>query len=132
MRLVCSISIWVLFYFAPVISQTLEERSGFPEKKESDTEVPSPGRETGLLKSSALVTIKVYQKVISSQDVPSCKFSPSCSNFGVQSIQQHGVLRGILLTGDRLLRCNPFVGSGHYAYDGEKFQDPVSNYSHRR
>lgn len=132
MRFVRLASIWVLFCFGPVISQTSDERSGFPEKKESDMEVLSPGKEMGLLKSSAVVSIKIYQKMISSQDVPSCKFSPSCSNFGVQSIQRYGVLRGILLTGDRLLRCNPFVGSGHYAYDGEKFQDPVSDYSHRR
>ena len=77
--------------------------------------------------SSALVWIRIYQKGISSQDLPSCVFHPSCSRFAFGSIEQYGVLKGILLASDRLLRCNPFAPK-YYQFDGEKFSDPVYRY----
>jgi len=48
--------------------------------------------------------IRIYQKYISTQDLPACNFTPSCSRFGMGSIQKYGFFRGILLTADRLLR----------------------------
>jgi putative membrane protein insertion efficiency factor len=47
-----------------------------------------------------------YQSIVSPQISAQCLYSPSCSNFSKQSIQQYGLLKGILLSADRLLRCN--------------------------
>jgi putative component of membrane protein insertase Oxa1/YidC/SpoIIIJ protein YidD len=53
----------------------------------------------------ALGAIRLYQLVLSSQDAPSCPFSPSCSHFGQEAIRRFG-FQGLLMTSDRLQRCN--------------------------
>lgn len=87
-------------------------------------------QETSELKLAATGLIRLYQKFISSQDGPTCSFSPSCSRFGMACIQEYGVLRGVLLTADRLLRCNGSQ-SRHYHKDNVtgKYIDPVSDYA---
>ena len=89
-------------------------------------------KSTGSLSESKLVAIgliKFYQKFISSQDIPACNFIPSCSEFACQSIQKCGLLKGILLTSDRLQRCNG-LSTQYYKIDQKsgKFIDPVENY----
>ena len=87
-------------------------------------------QETSELKLVATGLIRLYQKFISSQDAPTCSFSPSCSRFGMGCIQEYGILRGVLLTADRLLRCN---GSQSNLYHRDrvtgKYIDPVSDYA---
>ena len=87
-------------------------------------------RETSELKIAATGLIHLYQKFISSQDGPACRFSPTCSRFGMACIQEYGIGRGILLTADRLLRCN---GSQSQYYEKDsltgKYIDPVSDYA---
>ena len=87
-------------------------------------------QETSELKLAATGLIRLYQKFISSQDGPACPFTPSCSRFGMACIQEYGVLRGVLLTADRLLRCN---GSQARYYPKDhltgKYIDPVSDYA---
>ncbi len=87
-------------------------------------------QETSELKIVATGLIRLYQKFISSQDSPACNFHPTCSHFGMACIQEYGVLRGILLTADRLLRCNGSQ-SQHYHKDSVtgKYIDPVSDYA---
>lgn len=87
--------------------------------------------ETSELKFAATGLIRLYQKYISSQDGPTCNFTPTCSRFGMACIQEYGVLRGILLTADRLLRCNG-AKSSHYHKDPStgKYIDPISDYDH--
>ena len=87
-------------------------------------------QETSELKLAATGLIRLYQKFISSQDGPSCGFSPSCSRFGMACIQEYGVFRGVLLTADRLLRCNGSQ-SRHYHKDNVtgKYIDPASDYA---
>ena len=82
------------------------------------------------LKFAATALIRLYQKFISSQDGPTCSFSPSCSQFGMGAIKEYGILRGVLLTADRLLRCNGSQAQ-HYHKDpnSEKYVDPISDYS---
>lgn len=50
--------------------------------------------------------LRFYQIVISTQDRPSCMFTPSCSNYAREAIELHGFLAGILMASDRLQRCN--------------------------
>ena len=86
--------------------------------------------ETSELKLAATGLIRLYQKFISSQDGPTCNFQPTCSRFGMACIREYGVARGILLTADRLLRCNGSQ-SQHYHKDSVtgKYMDPVSDYA---
>ena len=87
-------------------------------------------QETSELKVVATGLIRLYQKFVSSQDGPTCNFHPTCSRFGMACIQEYGVVRGMLLTADRLLRCNGSK-SQHYHKDGVtgKYIDPVSDYA---
>ena len=87
-------------------------------------------QETSELKIVATGLIRFYQKFISSQDSPTCNFQPTCSRFGMACIQEYGVARGVLLTADRLLRCNGSQ-SQYYHKDSVtgKYIDPVSDYA---
>jgi hypothetical protein len=42
-----------------------------------------------------------------------CRFTPSCSQYAIEALQIHGVFRGGVLAGRRLLRCHPWGGCGH-------------------
>ncbi len=42
----------------------------------------------------------------------SCKYHPSCSRYGIEALKQYGLVRGSILTGWRLLRCNPWSRGG--------------------
>ncbi len=86
--------------------------------------------ETSELKLAATGLIRLYQKFISSQDSPACNFHPTCSRFGMACVQEYGVVRGILLAADRLLRCNGSQ-SQHYHKDSVtgKYIDPVLDYA---
>jgi putative membrane protein insertion efficiency factor len=67
------------------------------------------------MKRVALALLKVYQLIISPSlkgllGMPAmCRYSPSCSEYARIAIIRHGVLRGSLLTGKRLLTCHPFA-----------------------
>ena len=56
--------------------------------------------------------IRVYQYAISPWFPKSCRFVPSCSQYGIEAFQKHGVFKGFWLTLKRVLRCNPWGGSG--------------------
>ena len=56
--------------------------------------------------------IRGYQLMISKYTPPSCRFSPTCSHYGIQSFRKHGVVYGFLLTIHRILKCNPFHVGG--------------------
>jgi putative membrane protein insertion efficiency factor len=59
-----------------------------------------------------LVPIRGYQKLISPMLGQHCKYHPSCSAYAVQAVQRFGILRGLVLAGWRLLRCNPWSRGG--------------------
>jgi hypothetical protein len=65
------------------------------------------------MKYPALWLIKLYQKLISPALPPSCRFYPSCSSYGYQAIEKHGLLKGGWLTVMRLARCQPFHPGGY-------------------
>lgn len=56
--------------------------------------------------------IKLYQKYISPILPPSCRFTPTCSNYAIEAIAKHGVIKGFGLAAWRILRCNPFCRGG--------------------
>ncbi|WP_110943507.1 membrane protein insertion efficiency factor YidD [Virgibacillus senegalensis] len=56
--------------------------------------------------------IKVYQKVISPIKPPTCRFYPTCSQYGLESLERFGLIKGGFLTIKRLLKCHPFHPGG--------------------
>jgi uncharacterized protein len=56
--------------------------------------------------------IRVYQKLLSPMFGNRCKYYPSCSEYAAQAIGRFGILRGLVLAGWRLLRCNPWSHGG--------------------
>ncbi|HRQ28926.1 MAG TPA: membrane protein insertion efficiency factor YidD [Saprospiraceae bacterium] len=67
-----------------------------------------------------------YKTFISSQDMESCVFHPSCSTYAIESIQKKGYILGVINAFDRLTRCHPFAGP-NYPYDekSQRLYDPV-------
>jgi hypothetical protein len=72
-----------------------------------------------MIKGFLLASIRAYQLLISPWTLPSCRFTPTCSEFARQAITTFGVVRGLVLAARRLLRCHPFHAGGY---------DPVDNY----
>ncbi|HEX2092578.1 MAG TPA: membrane protein insertion efficiency factor YidD [Longimicrobiaceae bacterium] len=66
-----------------------------------------------MLARALIAAIRFYQRGISPLTPPSCRFHPSCSQYGVEAIQRHGAARGSWLTLRRLLRCHPFCRGGY-------------------
>ena len=64
------------------------------------------------MKRVLLRVIGIYQRRISPVFPRRCRYEPSCSSYAVESIGRFGAIRGSLLAGWRLLRCNPFSHGG--------------------
>jgi len=60
-----------------------------------------------------IALIKVYQYTVSPLLGARCKYYPSCSNYAIGALREHGALRGTGLAAWRLLRCNPFSNGGY-------------------
>jgi putative membrane protein insertion efficiency factor len=60
-----------------------------------------------------LLPIRFYQVVISPLLGPSCRFTPTCSEYARQALIKHGPVKGLWLAVRRLLRCHPWGGSGY-------------------
>lgn len=60
-----------------------------------------------------LQPIRFYQKFISPYTPPSCRFTPTCSAYAVEALRKHGPIKGLALAIWRILRCNPWGGSGY-------------------
>jgi uncharacterized protein len=63
---------------------------------------------TGLL----IAPIRAYQRWVSPAIAPRCRYYPTCSAYAVEAIRELGPVRGSILAGWRLLRCNPFSHGG--------------------
>ena len=57
--------------------------------------------------------IRLYQVSLSPALPTQCKFTPTCSHYGLECIRRYGTLRGSILTSWRLLRCSPLTRGGH-------------------
>ena len=67
-----------------------------------------------------IAPIRLYQVVISPAFPRRCKYEPTCSRYAVQAIQRYGILRGLVLAGWRLLRCNPWSHGGHDPVEAQR------------
>lgn len=65
------------------------------------------------MKYVAMGLIRLYQMTLSKVLPPSCRFYPSCSQYGYEAIKKYGFLKGGWLTVKRLVRCQPFHPGGY-------------------
>jgi len=63
--------------------------------------------------------LKLYKTFVSPFLPPSCRFTPTCSEYAMQAVEKHGAVKGTWMAFKRLLRCQPFCAGGH---------DPVSDH----
>lgn len=68
---------------------------------------------TKILEWVLLVPIFFYRKSISPMFPPCCRFTPTCSQYAVEAIKKHGPFYGLYLAIRRIIRCNPWGGSGY-------------------
>ncbi|CAJ1942084.1 unnamed protein product [Cylindrotheca closterium] len=96
---------------------TTDEDSNCNEEEDNDSKLPMTAAMVG--------TIGIYKNYISPLLPPACRFLPTCSQYGVQAIEEFGPTKGCVLTAWRLLRCSPFGGRG---YDPPKWPPVPYNY----
>ena len=66
------------------------------------------------MKRILIKLIEFYRAYLSGlKAAPTCKYYPTCSQYAIEAIQKYGPFKGSWLTIKRLLRCNPWGGSGY-------------------
>ena len=66
-----------------------------------------------LLSKMLIGLIRLYQITLSPFIGRACRYTPTCSNYGIEAIRKHGPFKGTWLTIKRVLSCNPWGGSGY-------------------
>jgi uncharacterized protein len=65
------------------------------------------------MKVVAIYILRIYQYTLSPLLPPSCRFTPTCSEYAVDAISKYGFWKGSVLTLKRLARCHPFCPGGY-------------------
>ncbi|MEE8340912.1 MAG: membrane protein insertion efficiency factor YidD [Candidatus Neomarinimicrobiota bacterium] len=100
----------IFFVFALAISTG---QSKYP----ADTLLSSP--KVSFIKKIGILPIAAFQRFSYNADGFNCQYSPSCSNYGSQAIEEYGLLRGSFMASDRIIRCNPSSLENHLKHGGE-------------
>lgn len=66
-----------------------------------------------LLQDLFVLIIRFYQRVISPYTMPSCRYTPTCSEYAVTALRKHGPIKGGWMAAKRIARCNPWGGHGY-------------------
>ena len=65
------------------------------------------------IRKTVLIPVKLYQRYVSpAKGVPTCRFTPTCSQYAVDAVMEWGIFVGVILALWRLVRCNPFSKGG--------------------
>ena len=72
------------------------------------------------MKQAVQIVLRCYKRFISPMLPHACRFVPTCSEYAMEAIARHGIIRGGLLAAGRLLRCHPFARSGYDPVPGER------------
>ena len=70
-----------------------------------------------------IALLRGYKRVLSPLFLPSCRYTPTCSEYALEAVDRHGAVRGSVLAVGRLLRCHPFVHGGYDPVPGIKTLD---------
>jgi uncharacterized protein len=81
---------------------------------------PPPRGLVRIARMAAISPIVVYQRVVSPAIPRRCKYEPTCSRYAVEAIREYGILRGLVLAGWRLLRCNPWSHGGYDPVEAQR------------
>ncbi|WP_090093085.1 membrane protein insertion efficiency factor YidD [Clostridium uliginosum] len=65
------------------------------------------------MKKFLISLIKFYRRSISPRRNPCCRFTPTCSQYALDSIDKYGTIKGSIMAIYRILRCNPFCKGGY-------------------
>jgi putative membrane protein insertion efficiency factor len=65
------------------------------------------------MKFVVLSFLRLYKTFLSPFLPPSCRFTPSCSEYAMQSVEKYGSIRGTWMSAKRILRCQPFCKGGY-------------------
>jgi putative membrane protein insertion efficiency factor len=76
------------------------------------------------LRELVLVPVRVYRRLLSPALPKRCKYHPSCSAYAVEAVREYGVIRGSVLAGWRLLRCNPWSHGGYDPVEQQRLFQP--------
>jgi putative membrane protein insertion efficiency factor len=66
-----------------------------------------------MLSKIFIAFIRFYQHALSPLLAPACRYTPTCSQYGIEAIQKYGPFKGGFLTLKRFLRCHPWGKHGH-------------------
>ena len=80
----------------------------------------SPARRGRVIRSIAVAPIVLYRYLVSPLIPRRCKYEPTCSSYALEAIRQYGILRGFVLAGWRLLRCNPWSYGGYDPVEAQR------------
>ena len=76
-----------------------------------------------------IALVRAYQLIISPLLPPSCRYTPTCSQYAILALGKYGAIKGSILAAYRVLRCNPWGGQGH---DPPRwFTEPVEHFEQR-
>lgn len=77
-----------------------------------------------LIREAFLLPVEAYRKYLSPlKSAPTCRFTPSCSQYAIDAVREWGIAAGTVLTLFRIVRCNPFSKGG---------EDPVPHNPFKR
>ena len=64
------------------------------------------------MKGLVLAALRAYKRHVSPLLPPACRYLPTCSEYALEAVERHGVLKGLALAAKRVLSCNPFSRGG--------------------
>ena len=79
------------------------------------------------LRELALVPLHLYRRVISPLIGPRCRYHPTCSEYAAHAVRRYGILKGSVLAGWRLLRCNPLSHGGYDPVSAQRLFRPAGS-----
>jgi uncharacterized protein len=81
---------------------------------------PRTGAAVKLVRELVLAPVFVYRTVVSPAIPRRCKYEPTCSRYALDAVRRYGILRGLVLAGWRLLRCNPWSCGGYDPVEAQR------------
>ena len=112
----------------PLIISIILAQSKYP----ADSVLTSPN--ATIIEKAAILPIAGWQRLSHNTRLLDCQFYPSCSQYGAIAIKEKGILKGIPMTADRIVRCNPsaffnhlHMRGGFHDTDGRLIDHPTSH-----
>lgn len=96
----------------PVTAHERHDHGGVAEMRDVHRGGVGAGERRSVTAMPLVWLVRLYQWTISPILGPVCRYYPSCSAYSVTALERFGPVRGLWLTGRRLLRCNPFARGG--------------------